>query len=655
MSTTGRNDACPCRSGKKYKHCCQSGRVSAPQPLADALHWQGVAACESGDSAAALDLLTRATVERSHFPEAHYHLGLFHMNHGRLDQAASHYRQAIAQAPALMEAHANLGTVLNRLGQPGHALACYEKALALGEAVEVKIGLAECLQRLPMGSTTAALRPVLTRAITEAWRRPEELASAAIGLLVAEPRMRAALARGNAPAVHELSEWTHDELLLRLLENAAVNDAALERWLTAARATLLKAALEQSGHGVALMDLCAALARQCFINEYVWACGAEELELLEQLKTRWTNALDTDHEPCSAQLLALASYVPLHSLPGADALLDRLWPAPVRAVLRQQIEEPGHEERLRATIPRLTDIEDGVSSLVRGQYEDNPYPRWAKSSLFPAPVLLGDHLRALFPHANLRLQPPGEGLDILVAGCGTGRHSTETASRYHGARVLAIDLSARSLGFAMRKTRDIGLTNIEYAQADILQLGHVTRRFDLIEAVGVLHHLADPAAGWRVLLSLLRPGGVMLIGLYSELARAPVVAARRFIAEQGFSATTEGIQACRQALMAHDGPDDLKVLTRFGDFYGTSACRDLLFHEQEHRYTPLAIQALLDTLGLDLLGLHVEPSVLNHFRSRFPGEADLNNLLLWHQYETENPRTFEGMVQFWVQKRIPTQ
>ncbi len=38
-------------------------------------------------------------------------------------------------------------------------------------------------------------------------------------------------------------------------------------------------------------------------------------------------------------------------------------------------------------------------------------------------------------------------------------------------------------------------------------LGGLGRQFDLIECVGVLHHLGDPLAGWRVLVSLLKPGG----------------------------------------------------------------------------------------------------------------------------------------------------
>ena len=71
----------------------------------------------------------------------------------------------------------------------------------------------------------------------------------------------------------------------------------------------------------------------------------------------------------------------------------------------------------------------------------------------------------------------------------------------------------------MRKTRELGVSSIEYAQADLLKLGSLGKQFDVIEAGSVLHHLADPWTGWRTLLSLLRPGGFMLLGLYSNIAR----------------------------------------------------------------------------------------------------------------------------------------
>ena len=100
--------------------------------------------------------------------------------------------------------------------------------------------------------------------------------------------------------------------------------------------------------------------------------------------------------------------------------------------------------------------------------------------------------------------------------------------REHGVadlRVLAIDLSLASLSYAKRKTDEAGLRNIEYGQADILRLGALGRRFDMVDCGGVLHHLGDPLAGWTVLRSLLHPGGVMRIALYSELARRNIVAA----------------------------------------------------------------------------------------------------------------------------------
>ncbi|WP_382324817.1 methyltransferase domain-containing protein [Hydrogenophaga sp. UC242_50] len=651
MKTAGRNDPCPCLSGKKHKHCCLAGGGGVPAPQADALHRMGLWALEAGDAAAALDHLTRATLARPRFPEAHYHLGLLHMQQGLLDQAAVHYRQAIAIAPGFLQAHANLGVVFNRQGQPLQALDCFLQALSIHEAVEVKIGVAECLQRLPLQALQRHLRPVLARAIAEAWRRPEELARAASALILCEPHLQGAIGQEGPMTVQALAPWREDRLLLALLESATVCDVVLERCLTQARAALLAEALAPVAPEEGLWALRGALARQCFINEYAWVRSAPETGQLAQLQARINATLDTGGLPQAHELLALASYRPLHTLAHADALSARPWPEALRAVMRQQIDDVREEERLRERLPRLTTIGENTSCRVRRQYEENPYPRWTRPSLFPAPLSLDDRLRGQVPQA--RFQPLGErrSIDILVAGCGTGRHSTETANHYRGAQVLAIDLSARSLAYAMRQARALGLARIEYAQADLLQLGAIDRRFDLIESVGVLHHLAEPEAGWRALLPLLRPGGLMLIGLYSELARAPVVAARRFIAERGFPATADGIRDARAALMACDGPEALRRLTTFGDFFGLSACRDLLFHEQEHRTTLPAIQALLRRLGLDFVGLHVEPTVRQRFRARFPDEGAAHDLGLWHRYETEHPETFVGMYQFWVQKR----
>ena len=140
-------------------------------------------------------------------------------------------------------------------------------------------------------------------------------------------------------------------------------------------------------------------------------------------------------------------------------------------------------------------------------------------------------------NVDLQTLPTSSGPDILIAGCGTGQHSIETARQFKGARVLAIDLSLTSLCYAKRKTKELGVKNIEYGQADVLQLQAIGRTFDIIEASGVLHHLADPLAGWRVLLSILRPGGFMKLRSLQQTGTTELAPARTYAQRSGVCAS----------------------------------------------------------------------------------------------------------------------
>ncbi|HEV2220581.1 MAG TPA: methyltransferase, partial [Casimicrobiaceae bacterium] len=299
--------------------------------------------------------------------------------------------------------------------------------------------------------------------------------------------------------------------------------------------------------------------------------------------------------------------------------------------------------------PRLTAIDDTVSQRVRQQYEEHPYPRWIKVPPADPEPGIGVHLRRLFPLAALRPIDDSRELDILVAGCGTGQESIETARQFPRARVLAVDLSVASLAYAERKARELGLRNLEHAQADILGLGAIGRSFDVVAATGVLHHLADPLAGWRTLRSLLRPGGFMRIGLYSDKAREVIVAARRFIAELGYAPTPDRIRRCRQDLMTAGGGATYAQLALLRDFYGTCECRDLLFHVQEHRYTLSQLRAMLASLDLRFLGFLLAPGVARGYAERHPEDPAMTDLDAWSDFEAAFPHAFAGMYVFWVQ------
>jgi SAM-dependent methyltransferase len=324
-------------------------------------------------------------------------------------------------------------------------------------------------------------------------------------------------------------------------------------------------------------------------------------------------------------------------LSNPQALLDRPWPPCVDALLVQQIKEPAQERQIAATIPALTAIEGEVSRAVRAQYEENPYPRWVQAGPPGQPPILSE-------------RQAGQSLDVLIAGCGTGLSTTELARHARGARLLAIDLSLASLSYAKRMAQSFGLTNIEFAQADIMKLSSIGRDFDFIDASGVLHHLDDPWAGWRVLLSLLRPGGAMEVGLYSERGRRNVVAARAMIARRGYRPVPEDIRRFREDIAAAEDGSLLKSLARSDDFFSMSECRDLLFHPQEHRLSLPDIKVFLANNHLQFAGFVLPQAILRRFAIRFSDPAAMTDLDRWNTFESEAPDTFAGMYLFSLYK-----
>ena len=592
---------------------------------------------------------------------------------GRLAESVDCYRRALALRPDFVEAHANLGNALYVLGHMDAALACYARAIERVETPELRAAFAQCLRGAAFKGTDADtgrgnladIRRFAIRALAEPWTRPADLAAACIRLILRDPVIGECVARASRAWPERLplaalfgtagyAAASGDSLLRTLLGNAQACDLAMERFLTMARHAMLDgASAEADTDADADADDLAfrcALACQCHINDYVFATAEDEIGRASRLRDRLLRALQQGSEVPAASLALVASYFPLATLPGIETLLARSWPEPVAALLARQVVEPLEERGLRERMPRLTPIDDGTSQQVRRQYEENPYPRW----LEPPPVggarTIEAHLRGLFPLASFRSVDESRGVDILVAGCGTGQESIETARQFPHARVLAIDLSLASLAYAQRKAQDLGLDNVEHAQADILRMDSIDRSFDVIACTGVLHHLADPLAGWRRLLARLRPDGFMRIGLYSAQAREVVVAARRFIAEHDYAPTADGIRRARQDLMSAGGGASFAQLALLRDFYATSECRDLLFHAQEHRYALPQMRDMLAALDLRLLGFLLAPRVAIEYAQRHPADATMTDLDAWSAFEAEFPDAFAGMYVFWVQR-----
>jgi SAM-dependent methyltransferase len=565
--------------------------------------------------------------------------------------------------PKFVEAFLEQGWMLLRERREEEATELAVRIVRLQETPDTRAFFVECVKRWKALPNAGAIRDLIARSLREAWAKPLELFGITMGMLEADPVVGRAMERAMAAwprrlSLHELlgsaslDQISIDPLLPALLESGCIVGLKLERFLTSLRSALLELVVRDpaGGHNESVLQFCCALARQCFINEYVFDVTAEENDRVHELRHRIEQAVVQNLLIQPMEIVLSAAYSQLDSLPHS-ALLKRSWPNCVAGLLTEQIKEPEAERKLRGSIPQLTNIAHGTSVAVRQQYEENPFPRWVKVPPNRPMLLIDEWMPRYFPFSKFRKIGKGAHLDVLIAGCGTGLHSITFAQAFPGARILAIDLSMSSLCYAKRKTRKMGISNIEYAQADILELGSLENRFDIIASSGVLHHLAEPERGWRTLVQLLQPDGCMQIGLYSQRAHRNLISAQGFLAERGFTPSVENIRCARQELISAAATDAaLASAVTFTDFYCTSEFRDLYLPTQMHRFTIPKIKSFLEENRLEFIGFTVKNEIREQFLMHFPVESE-GDLQLWDRFETEYPDSFAAMYEFWIQKK----
>jgi SAM-dependent methyltransferase len=623
----------------------------------DALHRLGFVAIQFDEPDRAEGFLRTAIAAVPEQPRYRNTMGIALRHQRKFGQAIEMLRQALAHAPDQHEIWSNLGNVLRDEGRFAEAANAYQQALKLAPDIGYYwSAFSTCLRYIEIPAPVSAdFRSDLLGALTHPEVSPADVASAALAIIKSDPAMRRLVGHVQDRACDAGVTFTDllsdpaiirafaDPLLLRLLESTVVADVELELVLTAIRRLQLLS-LADTGRPLLAPEAAAALARQCFLNDYAWLETAEETETVATVAARSS----AESPPYWIRLATLAAYRPLQATPGIEPADG---PPCALDLYRQQVAEPAEERRLRSEIRVLAEETGEVSRAVRDQYESNPYPRWSRTGRYeharPAPEVLGE----LFPGRDFR-HLPRSGARILVAGCGTGRHAIQAALRFAEARVLAIDLSLASLAYALRKTREMGLTNIEYCRADILAMDGATERFDIVESVGVLHHLRQPLEGWRALLDRLGPGGVMRVGLYSELARRHVVHGQALAASLGISGDAAALRKFRRTVIESRDEEHLRQITRSEDFFSLSGCRDLLLHVQEHRFVAGDLAAMLLSLKLDFLGFELQdPAIAKRYRKRFPEDRTMTDLANWEQFEHDEPDAFFGMYDFWVRRQ----
>jgi SAM-dependent methyltransferase len=368
------------------------------------------------------------------------------------------------------------------------------------------------------------------------------------------------------PVASLLLAGVDEELLHAYLRHCINTSRALEeRFVALRRDALLGAEVPER--------LLESLAIQCFLNGFIWRVSDDE-----------TNALRTT----TTALLRAMYGQPVDDLPPA-----------ARRVL---IDEPAEERALGAALDGEL-VLDETSAAVRAQYEEHPYPRW---------------LSLHRPEAAWN-EAPGR---ALVAGCGTGVEAIRTALRHPTWRIEAIDVSRRSLGYAMRKARELSVDNLHFRFQD---LRTVAGRYDEIRAIGVLHHLPDPLEGLRALARALAPEGSLTIGVYSRRGRASLARLR------ALGGGGQDLRAARERIFAAlDDPAEIEDL----DFFELGHFRDTLYHVHEFEFAPLELEQLFRDAGLAFEGFEQLPADV---------DAGGRDLRVWDAIEEQRPDLFRNL------------
>lgn len=297
----------------------------------------------------------------------------------------------------------------------------------------------------------------------------------------------------------------------------------------------------------------------------------------------------------------------------------------------------------RPSLPKGEVFGDVVTQAIADQYVGWPYPAWSRL-LAPKPSTVPRMVEKLDGGRPSQLPVEAE---VLVAGCGTGHEAALLAKRFPDARITAIDISATSLAYAAQHCRGLG---IEFLLLDLHEAARLEHRFDLISCNGVLHHLADPEAGWAKLVEVLKPGGVMNVMLYSRLGRLPVQAAQFHIADlRNQPVSDELLRAVRQRLI-EKAP---RFVAGSPDFYSLGGVHDLLLNRHEDPFDVPRIARAMARLGLDLLKFRLPSAAAEgRYRREHPDDRLFRDVDAWASLEKTEPLLFSEMYDFWCRRPL---
>jgi len=155
-------------------------------------------------------------------------------------------------------------------------------------------------------------------------------------------------------------------------------------------------------------------------------------------------------------------------------------------------------------------VMDRIAQKLSEMYDQYPYPSpRAECKQFR-------ELANLLKLFSSETEYPLRGKSVLDAGTGTGHRLISAALACKDTSFKGIELSPKPLKIARQSAVEAGVGNVEFIQANLMQLNDRFERQDIVVCMGVLHHLSDPAAGLRQLVRCVRDDGFLFLYIYGK-------------------------------------------------------------------------------------------------------------------------------------------
>ena len=434
----------------------------------------------------------------------------------------------------------------------------------------------------------------------------------------------------------------NEKLFQLIVKKCFITDLDLEFYLTKLRRKLLIKFLSKKDNQffMKIYQFLIVFAEQMFFCEFIYNETDEEKKLLKKLD----NKIKKNDDICELSVLLISLYKPINKSNYLKLKLDSYISKSneFNEFLKYVLHDPNKDKKVSKSLKSLSNFSNETSRLMKSQYEENPFPRWR----FTLRPMIGSDINEFTNrYSRTSFKKP----KILIAGCGTGQQAI-TWSAYKDSKIYAVDLSSVSLAYAIRKAEERSIKNVSFYHLDLLDLELLNKKFDLIISTGCLHHMEKPEDGLESLVNVLKPKGLIYLGLYSTRARSEIEWTRKYIQKRKLDITEDNIRAFRTKIL-NSKNKKLQSIKGLLDFFSLSNLRDLLFNYTEHTYDLITIKKLLENKKLDFLAFNeMHPNLIKSFKTHFPNDNELAKLESWDKFEKIYPKTFLGMYRFWVKK-----